>query len=242
MILAIDIGNTNINIALMTKRGKIAKRYAKPTNQSIKPILKKIKAKIEKVIIVSVVPGVAEKVKSNIRGVFKDAKVYIVGRNIKVPLRCKYNKKEIGQDRLVTAFAAERLYGAPVLIIDFGTAVTFDAVSKERVYIGGLILPGIKMSFDSLAEKAAMLPKAHLQKTKSFIGRNTKDSIRNGMVYGYASICEGLVDLFKKRVAKNIKVIATGGDASLIKSYTNSVKKVDLNLAFKGLYLLSKKK
>ena len=240
MLLAIDIGNTNVNFALIEKRGKIKRKFSVPT-QNLTLALKrteKIK-KINKIIIVSVVPKALEKLKRGLKRSFKNTKIVVVGRNIKVPLKCKYNKREIGQDRLITAFAAGQIYGLPILIVDFGTAVTFDFVSKGSVYVGGLIVPGIKMSLESLSERTAMLPKTYLKKTRSFIGKDTHSSIRGGMIYGYASLCEGMISLFKKKIDKNIKVIATGGDAALISRYTRSMKRIDPNLSLKGLYLLS---
>ena len=217
MKLLIDIGNTNINRALRGAKGKV-----------------------DKVVVVSVDPAMLKKQKRVLKRKYKSAEIFVVGEDIKVPLKCRYNKRQIGQDRLVTAFAAKSLYGLPVLIVDFGTAVTFDFVSRNDVYEGGLILPGIKMSLDSLSERTALLPKTYLKKTSSFIGRDTVSSIRNGMIYGYASICDGLVSQFRKRIGKNLKVVATGGDARPIGSYTRSLKKIDPNLSLKGLYLLAR--
>lgn len=242
MLMAIDIGNTNVNFALMEKRGKIKRKFTVPTQKmNLGPVFKKIRKrnKIDKIVIVSVAPKTLAKVERIVRKNFHGVKVLVVGRNIKAPLKCEYNKREIGQDRLITAFAAGSIYGLPILIIDFGTAVTFDVVSKRGVYLGGLILPGIKMSLESLSERTAMLPKTYLKKTRSFIGKDTHSSIRGGMIYGYASLCEGMISLFKKKIDKNIKVIATGGDAALISRYTRSMKRIDPNLSLKGLYLLS---
>lgn len=240
-MLAVDIGNTNINLAVISKDGRIRKKFQIPTDKyKLRPIPKNIQNKIDEIFIVSVVPKVLGKVKRDLKRNFDSVQISVVGENVKVPLKCAYNKKEIGQDRLVTAFAAKLLYSLPILIIDFGTAVTFDIVSKEEVYLGGLILPGIKMSLESLSERTALLPKTYLKKARSFIGRDTTSSIRNGMIYGYTALCEGLIALFKKKVNKNIKVVATGGDALLISRYTRSMKRTDLNLSLKGLYLLSK--
>ena len=241
MILAIDIGNTNITFAVISKNGKITKYFQTPTDRyNLKLILKKIQKKVDSIFIVSVVPKALKALKRNLKKNLKNTRIYVVGKNVKVPLRCVYNKREIGQDRLITAFAAKSLYGLPILIVDFGTAVTFDVVSKRNVYTGGLILPGIKMSLESLSERTAMLPRTYLRKTRSFMGKDTRSSIRNGMIYGYSSICEGLIELFKKKIDRKIKVIATGGDAPLISRYTPSMKKVDSNLSLKGLYFLSK--
>ncbi|MGB2706429.1 MAG: type III pantothenate kinase [Candidatus Omnitrophota bacterium] len=232
MLLAVDIGNTNINYALIDKKGKIRR----PRRSDLRG------QEIDEIIIVSVAPKTLRKVKRDLRRRFNKVRISVVGRDVKVPLKCVYNKRQIGQDRLITASAAASLYGLPILIIDFGTAVTFDVVSGKRVYLGGLILPGVKMSLESLSERTAMLPKTYLKKTRSFIGKDTSSSIRSGMLYGYGALCEGLIKLFRKRVGKSVKVVATGGDAPLIAKYAPSMKNVDLDLSLKGLYLLSRKK
>lgn len=244
MLLAVDIGNTNIDFALMDKKGRIVRRYSTPTK---KPDLGLVRQKrfsragcVEKIVIVSAVPKALAKIKGNLEGKFNRAKIFVIGKNLKVPLKCLYNKRQIGQDRLITAFAAASLYGLPVLIVDFGTAVTFDTVSRKSAYLGGLILPGIKMSLETLSERTAMLPKTYLKKTRSLIGRDTVSSIRSGMIYGYGALCEGLIALFRKKLGKRLKVVATGGDAQLISRYAPSLRKIDLTLSLKGLYLLSR--
>lgn len=245
MLLAIDIGNTNISLGLVNNSGRIMRQYYMPTgSKELKSLLAKINriGRVDEIIVVSVVPKALSSMMRSLKKYFHDSKLLVVGASAKVPLKCAYNKKEIGQDRLITAFAAKSLYGLPVLIVDFGTAVTFDCVSKKGVYLGGLILPGIKMSLESLSLRTAMLPKTYLKKTTSFIGKNTKESIRGGLIYGYSFICEGMIDLFRKKVDRNIKVVATGGDAPLISKYAPSVKRVNLNLSLKGLYLLAKQK
>jgi len=239
MVLTIDVGNTNVNFAVINKNGNILKKYVAPSmdKAKIRKVLTQIKS-VSSIIIVSVAPKILSIVNRDLRKIFKKTKIFIVGNDIKVPLECEYNKKEIGQDRLVTAFAAKELYGAPTLVIDFGTAVTFDAIKGNR-YLGGLILPGIKMSLESLHDRTSMLPMTHLKKVNSFIGKNTKSSIRGGMAYGYGAICDGLIERFKKKLGKNLKVVATGGDAFLISRYTKSLKIIDSNLSHKGLFLLS---
>ncbi|MBL7156673.1 MAG: type III pantothenate kinase [Candidatus Omnitrophica bacterium] len=243
MLLAVDIGNTNINFGLISKSGRIARRHSQPTKKlnlsRIINIIKKDKT-IDAIYMVSVVPGLTKGIKKKLKRSFKNAKIFVIGSNLKVPIKCEYKKREIGQDRLITAFAAKSLYGLPILIIDFGTAVTFDVVSKKSAYLGGLIVPGIKMSLDSLSEGTALLPKTYLKKTRSLIGKNTTTSIRGGMIYGYSALCEGLIAQFRNKLGRNIKIVATGGDAPLISRYTPSMKKVDLDLSLKGLYLLSK--
>lgn len=241
MILAIDIGNTNAGFALISKTGRIRECFKRPSNKIGLPraIAKIKKASLDKIIIVSVAPKALKAVKACLKKHLPKVPLFIVGSNISVPIKCEYNKKEVGQDRLVTAYAAKVLYGTPILIIDFGTAVTFDAVSKTGAYLGGLILPGIKMSLNSLSENTAMLPRTFLKEPRALIAKNTVSSIRSGMIHGYASMCDGMVTLFRKKLGKSLKVVATGGDAPLITRYTKSLKKIDVSLSIKGLHLIT---
>jgi len=237
MLLAIDIGNTNINAAFF-KGKKLVKRL---NGESSLPLAvgRGKELSPSRIIVVSVVPKKLKKILSILKKIFGSSTVpiYVVGKNLKVPLKSLYNPRQIGQDRLVSAYAASKLFGTPVLIVDFGTAVTFDVVSKTCVYLGGLILPGIRMSLESIHNKTALLPAVEFKKAKGFIGTNTQDSIRNGMIYGYASICEGLIKKFNKKF-KNLKVVATGGDAKLISRYTNSISHVEPDLSLKGVSFL----
>ncbi|MDD5439794.1 MAG: type III pantothenate kinase [Candidatus Omnitrophica bacterium] len=241
MILAIDVGNTNTHAGIFDiKKSVGANNYSPlPVDTFYFPgAIRRYAKKIHKVIIVSVAPN-------RLRVALKELKRYysgpvaMVGRDIHVPLKSEYNPKQIGQDRLVTAYAAAHIYGSPVLIIDFGTAVTFDVVSSRGVYCGGLILPGLKMSLESLHKGTALLPEVMLKKTPGFIGRNTGESIRHGMIYGYASLTEGLIRRFR-RMFKGLRIVATGGNAHLIGSYTPLLKQIDGALALKGLCLLEK--
>ncbi|MCM8761534.1 MAG: type III pantothenate kinase [Candidatus Omnitrophica bacterium] len=165
--------------------------------------------------------------------------VRIVGRDIRVPIRnCYKIKSEVGQDRLVNAYAAKRLYGVPAVIVDFGTAITFDIVSPRGDYLGGLILPGIEMSLSSLHRKTALLPRVELKAVSSVIGKDTVSSIRGGILFGFGAMCDGLISRYVKMFCKRPKVIATGGDASLISSYATTIQTVDEDLTLKGLYLI----
>jgi len=229
--LLIDIGNTNISAGLADKKKIIKKFYFDPG------IIGRSVRKIDGAVIVSVNPSGLKKVLKVLRRL-NISNIKIVGRNIKVPIRSLYDGEQIGQDRLVTAYAGARIYGTPAVIIDFGTAVTFDAISKDGVYLGGLIFPGIKMSLESLHDRTALLPEIELKKTAGFIGKNTYISISNGIVYGYAALCEGLIRKFRN-VLGHVKVVVTGGNAELIKKHAKISGKIDKNLCLKGLLMLS---
>jgi len=246
-LLAIDIGNTNITAGIfegakLLNKSKIPtcaySSYAKRVKALIKVIPYGRMDDIE-IIVSSVVPLALARFVAELRRIFGTIKITIVGRDIKVPVRNMYRiKNEVGQDRLVNAFAAKVLYGTPAVIIDFGTAITFDIISKKGDYLGGLILPGIDMSLDGLYKKTALLPKVELKDAPHIIGKSTIDSMRGGILYGFGAMCDGLVAKYKKILGKSTRVIATGGNAGLIKSYAKSIQNVDEDLTLKGLQLL----
>jgi type III pantothenate kinase len=168
---------------------------------------------------------------------------YIIGKAIKVPVRNLYrNPSQVGQDRLVNAYAGINLYGAPLIAVDFGTAITFDVVSKNKEYLGGMILPGLGISLDALNRNTALLPSIKLNAPKEFIGRDTRSSMLSGIVYGFAALTDDLVLRIKKKVGKGAKVIGTGGNISLIGKYCRCIDKIDKDLTLKGLNLIYFKK
>ncbi len=244
MKLLIDIGNTNTSIAI-AKGGKIRKRYFIHTDKrqveprAFKRLLGAYLDKIDTVVIVSVVPKFLSIVEKSLASCVGRAAVLVVGRDIKVPMKIKYKKpREVGQDRLVTSFAASRLCGSPVLVVDFGTAVTFDLVNEKGDYEGGLIFPGLRLSLASLVRNTALLPKIELAPARGLIGRDTRASMNKGIIYGYAAMCDGLVRLFREKYGQNLKVAPTGGDAKLIAKHSRHIKKVYPDLVFTGLRIL----
>lgn len=247
MVLAFDIGNTNINMGLF-KSGRLSLRAVFPTKKAnqFKVFLKgnlfrRIDFRqLEAVVICGVVPQAARALKialSAIRGL----PIYTLGRDLIVPIKNLYlEPKNLGQDRLVNAYAGLMFYGAPLIVVDFGTAITFDVVSRKRQYLGGMILPGLGVSLDTLSKRTALLPKIKLDIPREFIGRDTKNSMLSGIVYGFSALSDGLIGWIKEKIGKDTKVIATGGDASLIKKYCKGINKLDKDLTLKGLYLAYK--
>ena len=248
-LLAIDIGNTNITAGIF-KGTKLLGKTKVPTS-SYSSYIRRFKALIKgsgleanrmnEAIVSSVVPLALARLVVELRRMSGTIKITIIGRDLKVPIRNMYRaKNEVGQDRLVNAFAAKVLYGTPVVIIDFGTAITFDIISKRGDYMGGLILPGIELSLSSLYRNTALLPKVELERTSSIIGKDTVSSMRGGILFGFGAMCDGLVAQYKKILGRSIKVIATGGNAPLIKSYAKFIQIIDEDLTLKGLQLISK--
>ncbi|MDD3089650.1 MAG: type III pantothenate kinase [Candidatus Omnitrophica bacterium] len=247
MKLLIDIGNTNTSIAVCD-RGKIKKRYFIHTAKkqlkarSMVRLLGKDGSLITNVLIVSVVPKFLTLLEKSLGKALKDVTVKVVGRDVRIPIVNRYSRpREVGKDRLVTAFAAAELYGAPVLVLDFGTALTLDYVSEKREYKGGMIFPGLRLSLGSLVSHTALLPKIEIGPIKGhLIGKSTKDSMNKGLVMGYGALCDGLIARFRREYGNAFKVVATGGDSRLISRVSTGIQKVDMDLMFKGLNLLSK--
>jgi len=240
MLLAIDIGNTNINVGLF-QGNRLLRRFIIPTKaKEYKLHLQKIIARnnIHDAIICSVVPDVTKILEKDFKKLL-GKQPYIIGKGVKVPIKNLYRKpKQVGQDRLVNAYAGVMLYGAPLIAVDFGTAVTFDVVSRKKEYLGGMILPGLGISLDALNQRTALLPKIKLSKPKEFIGRDTKSSMLSGIVYGFVALTDDLVIRIKKKIGKNAKVIGTGGNIDLIGKYCKQIDKTDKDLTLKGLNLV----
>lgn len=247
-LLVVDIGNTNITIGLFKGNKLIAK--TKIPTCSYSSYIRRIKAliggsylrsgSVDQAIISSVVPLALARFIVELRRMSSSIRITILGRDKIVPIKNLYRiKKEVGQDRLVNAYAAKMIYGYPAVIIDFGTAITFDLISRKGDYLGGLIMPGIELSLSSLYKRTALLPKVELKKAASIIGKDTVNSMRGGILFGFGSMADGLVSKYKKILGKNTQVIATGGNSPLIKKYAKLIQKVDEDLTLKGLRLIS---
>ncbi|OGX33676.1 MAG: hypothetical protein A3I43_04770 [Omnitrophica WOR_2 bacterium RIFCSPLOWO2_02_FULL_50_19] len=236
MLLAIDVGNTTI--AFGAFQGKKLKSSWKISTQSVfykKAI--KLPKNIDAAIISSVVPKVTPIIKKMVAQKYK-IRPFVLGGNIKAPIKNLYrNPRQVGQDRLVDAVAVKELCGYPAIVIDFGTAITFDVISKKGGYPGGIIVPGIETSLNALSEKAALLPKIKLSPPKGLIGRDTVDSMRSGVFHGFGSLCDGIIAKLKAKYPGAI-VIATGGHAALMTKYSKLIRKVDPNLTLHGLRII----
>lgn len=242
MLLTIDIGNTNITFGLF-KSSKLFRVFNIPTKSyNIGELKKKLgKVKFSDTIICSVVPKSTHLLSSDLRRLTK-IRPCVVGRDIIVPIKNCYRKpKQVGQDRLVNAFAGVKLYGSPLVVVDFGTAVTFDVISGKGEYLGGMIIPGLGVSLDALSKYTALLPRVKLESPREFIGRDTKNSMLSGVVYGYAALCDDLSARIKLKVGVKAKIIGTGGGVGLIGKYCKSLDKIDKDLTLFGLNLLNKR-
>jgi len=244
MLLAIDIGNTRVSFGVFRRR-RLVLYFNLPTcirNDSLKLFQKNIKKNLSKailnsiteVVICSVVPSGTNFIRKNIEEM-TNAKVVVLGKDVKIPIKNLYkNPQKVGQDRLVNAYAAVKLYGPGLILIDFGTAVTFDVVSKKGEYMGGLIHPGLGLSLKALHENTALLPNLRKDFPKKLIGQDTKTSILSGVVFGIAEMCDGLIARIQKKY-KKFTVIATGGDGKYIKRYCSRIGAFDNLLTIKGI-------
>lgn len=248
MLLAVDIGNTTIAAGLF-KEKKLFKKFWLPSKASSSSIYREFKKSfnnfnikpelVKMAILSSVVPYATKTVKEILSRRF-NIRTILLGRDIIVPIKNLYKKPEqVGQDRLVNAYACLKLYGAPAIIVDFGTATTFDFLDKKGAYCGGLITPGVELSLEALAQKTALLPEIELKKPRRLVGRDTVESMRSGVLYGLASMCDGIIEKIRKQCSPRARVLATGGLATFFAPYCRHIDCIDKDLTLKGLYLVS---
>lgn len=250
MLLAFDIGNTNMVIGIYrekdlvtywrisTDKRKTADEYG-ILMQELLSCHQISPREVTDIIFSSVVPpviGVLEEMAFK----YYHLKPLIVGPGVKTGMPILYeNPKEVGADRIVNAVAAYERYGGPLIIVDFGTATTFCAISAKGEYLGGAITPGINISTEALFQKTAKLPKVELIPPKRVIGKNTVNAIQSGIIYGYSGLVDGIVKRMKPELGgEKVKVIATGGLAELIAQNTETVETVDKLLTLEGLRLI----
>lgn len=250
MILVIDVGNTNIVLGIYednrlleswrigTEIHKTSDEYGMTINQLFSFSNYKL-SDINQVVISSVVPTAMYTLQHMARKFFKREPL-VIGPGVKTGIYIKYdNPKEVGADRIVNAVAAYELYGGPLVIVDFGTATTYCAVSKNGEYLGGAISPGIQISMDALFQKTAKLPKVELVKPETVICKNTINSMQSGIIYGIVGQVDYIVKRMKKELGdENTKVIATGGLAKMIAIESETINIVNGLLTLEGLRII----
>jgi type III pantothenate kinase len=253
VIFVLDAGNTNIvlgifdgdNLLVQWRIGTDPKRTADEYGVQVLNLFSmndmNIKD-IDGVIISSVVPNIMYSVEHMIRKYF-DLKPIVVGPGVKTGINIKYdNPKSVGADRIVNAVAAHEIYKSSLIIIDFGTATTFCAVTRKGNYLGGAICPGLKISSDALVEKAAKLPRIELIKPPTIICKNTITSMQAGIVYGYIGQVDYIVNKIKKEIMElgelEPYVVATGGLASMIADESDTINEINRNLTLIGLKII----
>ena len=243
MLLTIDIGNTNILIGLY-KNGKLIfhKRIKVKKNLTCKNyanILKKNlpSGNLEGAIICSVVPSLEKQFKKIFKQYFKLEPI-IIGENLNFGIKLNYKKGQLGSDRIANAIAAYHLYKKGCIVIDLGTAVTFDIISPKGVYLGGAIVPSIGISSRALFSSASLLKPVKLKLKKFAIGKNTTENLQIGILHGFASMIDGMISKFKKELKFKPLVILTGGDAGKMSKIINFPHIVIPFLTLEGLRII----
>lgn len=246
MLLVVDVGNTQTCIGIFDKdilkcHWRISTNREETSDEVAVTLadllnLESLRlADINAVVISSVVPHCTAAYEEMTYKILK-LKPLVVGPGVKTGLPILYdNPHEVGADRIVNAVAAYELYGGPVIIVDFGTATTFDVVSKKGEYLGGAIVPGVEVSAEALFEKAARLSRIDLTKPPSVIGKNTQESLQAGIIFGTIGLVDTLVKRIIEEIGSECFVVATGGLAELIAPECQSINKIDTLLTFTGL-------
>lgn len=249
MILAVDIGNTNIKIGLFKTDGKLDKSFkmstdVKRTSDEYVALLLQLlnHSKIDEksitgAIVSSVIPQLDYTFTNVINYVF-GVKPLIVCVGVKTGLAIRYDfPRELGSDRIITCVAAEKQYGAPFVLVDFGTATTYNVVNDRKEFIGGAITLGLKSTMESLAKCTAKLPSVELETPKKVVAQSTGKAIQSGVIYGAAGQVKYMIDRIKRETGLlNAKIIATGGLSNIINDVEPLFDYIDRELSLKGLY------
>jgi type III pantothenate kinase len=249
MLLALDLGNTSLTIGLFQKNKLAATWRLSSDHQRTKDEYGlQITALLERknhspddlsgIIISSVVPPITNWIVQACID-YLGISPLLVTSELKLNVEILYdNPSSVGADRIADAVAAEKLFGSPSCVIDFGTATTFNAIAAGGKYLGGAILPGISTAADSLVSRTAKLPPVELEAPPSVIGRNTRHAMQAGLIFGYVALVEGMVMRFQKELGEDMKVIATGGHVDKISDHTKAIDQVEPWLTLEGLKII----
>jgi type III pantothenate kinase len=249
MLLTIDIGNTNLTLGLY-EGDTLGAHWRLSTDHNRMPdeyglqflgVLQnagKTLADIQGVSLASVVPPLTGRVVQACREYLKSEPL-VVDAGIKTGIKIRYeDPKAVGADRVCDAVAVMKLYGGPACVVDFGTATTFNAITKEGEYLGGAITAGINLAAEALYTRAAKLPRIDLQVPPSVIGRNTVHAMQSGLLFGYVSMVEGMVARFRAELGNDMKVVATGGLAEVVAKETKVIDIISPWLTLEGLRII----
>lgn len=249
MLLAIDVGNTNTVFGIYHEKELIGSfRLSTTAERTSDEIGMQIHmyynflglqtSDTDAVIIASVVPPVMYTLINAIRK-YIGVRPLIVGKDVDTGLKNLYdNPKEVGIDRLVNAVSAVQKYGSPLIIIDIGTAMTFDVIDADGAYRGGAIFPGLKVAMEALFQKASKLPRVDIVRPEKAIGTNTVMSMQSGAVRGYAGAIQGIVREMQEEMGGKCNVVATGGMGRMMAEYCDTITHVDANLTLTGLRMI----
>jgi len=254
MLLAIDSGNTNIVFAVFDDTGAIrgqwrSSSHTDRTADEFGVWLEQLMAAanltakdVDAAIIATVVPATLFSLKTLCRTYFGCDPLVINDDGVDLGLKVLVDRPhEVGADRLVNAVAAHATYGGPLIIVDFGTATTFDIIDAEGSYVGGVIAPGVNLSLEALHMAAAQLPRVAIQRTARVTGKATVEAMQSGIYWGYVSLIEGLVRRLRDEHGQDLKVIATGGLAPLFTEAVDCIERSDPDLTLRGLLAIHRR-
>ncbi len=246
-LLVVDVGNTNIVLGiyrgeslvgswrLATARERTSDEYGILARQLVGEALH---ASLAGAIVGSVVPPLNQAIASMIEKYFGIAAMFVEpGVRTGIAIQVD-NPQEVGADRIINCVAAHHAYGGPTVVVDFGTATTFDLVTADATYVGGVIAPGLNISAEALFARAARLPRVDIRKPDRVIGTNTVVNMQSGIYYGYLGLVDGILTRMKQEVPEIQRVVATGGLASLFATESEHIDEVDGDLTLKGLKLI----
>jgi type III pantothenate kinase len=249
MLLAIDVGNTNLTLGLyegdkLDAHWRLATDYERMPDEyglqflGLLEHVRRSEADLTGICLASVVPQLTQRIAQACREYLKQDPL-IVDTGVKTGIHIRYeDPRAVGADRVADAVATLRLYGGPACIVDFGTATTFNALTKEGDYLGGAITAGINLAADALFTHTAKLQRIDLQRPPSVIGRNTVHAMQSGLLFGYVSMAEGMVARFRLELGNDMKVIATGGLAEVVAQETKVIDVLAPWLTLEGLRII----
>ena len=249
MLLAIDVGNTAVSIGVFDNGGvrstwRLSPQVGRTADEYGVLILTLLErggldsSAVDSAVIGSVIHGMDTTFEEACQRYLK-VRALVVGTGVRTGLRILYDSpREVGVDRVADAVAAIKLYGAPLIVVDLGTATVFDAISEEGDYLGGAISPGLVLGAEVLFERAAKLYRVEMDRPSAVIGRTTVAAMQSGIVHGHVCLVEGMVERFKKELGLKAKVIATGGYGELIASQTKVIDSVNEDLTLIGLQMI----
>ncbi len=240
-----DIGNTETKLCVVSKNNKILKKITflskSINNNQLNFLFKKNKIqfnKIEKILFCSVVPKTFSLIKKFLSKKAKSKCIEVKKLNLKSLIKIKVDYNQVGSDRITNAISLMNNKNN-FIILDFGTATTFDVLVKNT-YCGGIIAPGVRLSLNTLSDKATLIPKINLKKINKVIGNNTISAVRSGFFWGYAGLIDNIINLIKKETRKSFKVIITGGFSNLFKNSIKTKVSHNQDITIKGLIKISK--
>ncbi len=250
MLLAVDVGNTQTVIGLMdggaivadwriaTVRHRTADELAGLLQGFFSLLGERLRETVDEVAIASVVPTLTTKWVTMSQKHLELAP-FVLGPGVRTGIRIRLkNPTEVGADRVANAVAGLETYGAPVIVVDFGTSTNFDVVDQQGDYVGGSIAPGVEVSMEALTTRAARLTKVDLDEPGRAIGRDTTEALRSGAVYGFAGQVDGIAEAIRAELGAEAPVVATGGLAQLIAPHSRTISTVDRSLTLRGIELV----